>query len=700
MSELMGKETKQNSSKSDKKNINHIDNSIESQTDGPGSILEIKDLCFAYPEEEKRALNHISFQIKEGEFLVLCGKSGCGKSTLLKHMKTPLTPHGKRKGEILFDGKNLHEMTGREQSQRIGYVLQNPDNQIVTDKVWHELAFGLESLGYKSAEIRIRVAEMASYFGIQDWFYKNVAELSGGQKQLLNLASIMAMHPDILILDETGREQSQRIGYVLQNPDNQIVTDKVWHELAFGLESLGYKSAEIRIRVAEMASYFGIQDWFYKNVAELSGGQKQLLNLASIMAMHPDILILDEPTSQLDPIAASDFLGTVKKINRDLGTTILLTEHRLEEVFPAADRVVVMEGGEVLCMGTPEEIGEELKKQNHEMFLAMPVPMQIYAKVNSGKHMECPITVRDGRNWLNAICKEKQIRTQEAEFFGKDAKEKLAKEEIILEAKDIWFRYDKDQPDVVKGLNLSLKRGEFFALLGGNGTGKSTTLSIISRLRKPYRGKVVLEGKDIRRYSEKELFRGFLGVLPQNPQSLFVKKTVELELFEMVGGTKEKKNEEYHLAMEKREAVEGIVKVTHLEGLLHRHPYDLSGGEQQRLALAKILLLRPKLLLMDEPTKGLDSYFKKEFAEILDLLKKQGVTIFMISHDIEFCASYADRCGLFFDGNIAASGTPKSFFAGNNFYTTAANRMARKYFPMAVTAADVAEALLDDSRCV
>ena len=554
-----------------------------------GAILEIKDLCFAYPEEEKRALNHVSLQVEEGEFLVLCGKSGCGKSTLLKHMKTPLTPHGKRKGEILFDGQKLHEMT--------------------------------------------------------------------------------------------NREQSQRIGYVLQNPDNQIVTDKVWHELAFGLESLGYKNAEIRIRVAEMASYFGIQDWFYKNVAELSGGQKQLLNLASIMAMHPDILILDEPTSQLDPIAASDFLETVKKINRDLGTTILLTEHRLEEVFTAADRVVVMDGGEVLCTGTPEEIGEELKKQNHEMFLAMPVPMQIYAKVNSATHMPCPITVRGGRNWLNAICKEKQIQPQEADFFGKDAKETTEKEEIILEAKDIWFRYDKDQPDVVKGLNLSLKRGEFFALLGGNGTGKSTTLSIISRLRKPYRGKVLLEGKDIRRYSEKELFRGFLGVLPQNPQSLFVKKTVELELFEMVGGTKEKKDGEYHLAMDKREAVEGI-------------------GEQQRLALAKILLLRPKLLLMDEPTKGLDSYFKKEFAEILDLLKQQGVTIFMISHDIEFCASYADRCGLFFDGNIAASGTPGTFFAGNNFYTTAANRMARKYFPMAVTAADVAEALSDDSGCM
>lgn len=602
------------------------------------NILEIVDLCFAYPEEEKRALNHVSFDVKDGEFLVICGKSGCGKSTLLTHLKTPLTPHGKRKGEILFQGTPIGEMS--------------------------------------------------------------------------------------------NREQSQRIGYVLQNPDNQIVTDKVWHELAFGLESLGYDNADIRIRVAEMASYFGIQDWFYKNVSELSGGQKQLLNLASIMAMHPDMLILDEPTSQLDPIAASDFLETVKKINRDLGTTIILTEHRLEEVFPSADRVVVMDKGEVLCLGTPEEIGEELKKRNHEMFLAMPVPMQIYAKVES--EQACPITVRDGRNWLDAVCRKQGIpmadasstfagrrgkaeqtkeagkavgeieketsdvkKTEKNKSFLSKLSEQLSgkKEDVILECDDLWFRYDKELPDIVKGLSFSLKRGEFFALLGGNGTGKSTTLSLLSRLRKPYRGKVLLEGKDIRRYSDKELFRNFLGVLPQNPQSLFVKKSVELELFEMVGGIKEKKNDEYQLAMDKKDAVEGVIKVTHLEELLHRHPYDLSGGEQQRLALAKILLLRPKLLLMDEPTKGLDSYFKKEFADILALLKQQGVTIFMISHDIEFCASYADRCGLFFDGNIAACGAPGEFFAGNNFYTTAANRMARRYFPMAVTGEDVVECL-------
>ena len=582
-----------------------------------GTFLEIQDLSFAYPEEEKRALDHVNLTIEEGEFLVLCGRSGCGKSTLLTHLKTPLTPHGKRKGEILFQGMPLSDMS--------------------------------------------------------------------------------------------NRDQSRKIGYVLQNPDNQIVTDKVWHELAFGLESLGYSTPDIRIRVAEMASYFGIQDWFYKNVAELSGGQKQLLNLASIMAMHPDLLVLDEPTSQLDPIAASDFLETVKKINRDLGTTIILTEHRLEEVFPSADRVAVMEEGTILAEGSPSHIGQVLKEKDHEMFLAMPVPMQIYSMVDADVPVECPVTVRDGRKWLDAVCEKKGILPEEKResahgpegkhsIYSGKGQDKGEEREVLLECRDVWFRYEKDTPDVVKGLNLSLYKGEFYCLLGGNGTGKTTTLSLISRLRKPYRGKILLGGKDIRRYTDRELFHGFLGVLPQIPQSLFVKKTVELELFEMVGGKKERKNDEYNLSLEKKDVVDGIMQVTHLEGLLHRHPYDLSGGEQQRLALAKILLLRPKLLLMDEPTKGLDSYFKKEFADILALLKEQGVTIFMISHDIEFCASHADRCGLFFDGSVAASGTPEAFFAGNNFYTTAANRMARKYFPMAVTGKDVAECLRQQTK--
>ena len=568
-----------------------------------GSILDIENLSFAYPGEEIRALDRISLHIDKGEFIVLCGKSGCGKSTLLCHLKPPLTPHGKHKGEILFSGKPLEEMT--------------------------------------------------------------------------------------------NRDQAQRIGFVLQNPDNQIVTDKVWHELAFGLESLGFKTRDIRIRVAEMASYFGIQDWFYRDVASLSGGQKQLLNLASIMAMHPDLLVLDEPTSQLDPIAASDFLETVKKINRDLGTTIILTEHRLEEVFPAADRVVVMDEGRIYAVGTPMEIGQKLKEDDHEMFTALPSPMQIYARTITREELPCPITVRDGRQWLDKVMaampepgeSETEDGSRIMPEYGNTTIENHP--QIIIEGKDLWFRYDKDLPDVVKGLSIKLFEGEFYCLLGGNGTGKSTTMALLSRLRTPYRGKILLQGKDIRKYKSADLFRGFLGVLPQNPQSLFVKKTVEEELYEMIGGRKEKKDASWHLAMDKEDAVAGIADLTHLNPFMSRHPYDLSGGEQQRLALAKILLLRPRLLLMDEPTKGLDSYFKQEFAGILAQLRAHGVTIFMISHDIEFCAAYADRCGLFFDGNVVADGPPREFFAGNNFYTTSANRMAREYFPEAVTGKDV-----------
>lgn len=558
------------------------------------AIISIRNLNFSYPEMERRALKDINIDIEPGSFTVLCGKSGCGKSTLMRHLKTVLAPHGNKQGTIYYKGMPLEDV-GR-------------------------------------------------------------------------------------------REQSAEIGYVLQNPDNQIVTDKVWHELAFGLESLGFDTPTIRLRVAEMASYFGIQAWFMRDVAELSGGQKQLLNLAAIMALHPSVLILDEPTSQLDPIAASDFLETVKKINRDLGTTVIMTEHRLEDVFPAADQVVVMDNGSIIAKGTPEVIGEALKHMNHTMFLSMPAPMQIYSEIPSEE--KCPITVRDGRKWLDELEKQGKITHQKIELEKKDPFEDVP--EVIC-LKDVWFRYDRNLPDVVKDLSLSVKKGQFFALVGGNGTGKTTTLSLISGINRPYRGKILIEGKDVRRYSDKELFRGLLGVLPQNPQSLFVKKTVELDLYEMIGGKKENKRKEFDSPMKKETVVLGMAKLMRIDHLLTHHPYDLSGGEQQRLALAKIMLLKPRIILMDEPTKGLDNYFKQEFAEIINKLKEHGVTIVMVSHDIEFCAKYADRCGLFFEGNIVTENEPRAFFSGNSFYTTSANRMSRHVFENAITVKDVIE---------
>ena len=576
------------------------------------AILRVENYGFTYPDQTKSALHDIHMELLPGSFTILCGTSGCGKSTFLRQLKPVLRPHGSITGNIIF----------------LGHALSRWDD----------------------------------------------------------------------------RTLSASIGFVMQDPDAQIVTDKVWHELAFGLESLGFDTDTIRLRVAEMASYFGIQQWFYKNVDELSGGQKQLLNLAAIMAMHPSLLILDEPTSQLDPIAAGNFLETIRKINRELGTTILMTEHRLEEVFPMADRILLMDEGTILCDAEPRTAGLWMYEHAHPMFRAMPAPLQIYAENESRRDKEnAPLTVREGREWLNRRIAENSpaeashgspAYTPQNSASGTCPTHDAAP---LLELQDVWFRYDRDLPDVLRATSFSLYPGEIYGLLGGNGSGKSTMLSLMARVRKPYRGRILLDGRDIRKYSDYELYRGFLGVIPQNPQSLFVKKTVELELYEMIGGRKEVISEEFPIDMEKKRVVEEIAALTHLSPLMDHHPYDLSGGEQQRLALAKILLLRPRLLLMDEPTKGMDACFKEEFAGILRQLTRSGITVFLISHDIEFCARYADRCGMFFDGHVVTENETVTFFAGNTFYTTSTNRMVRHLWPEVIVPKQVAEHLQTDT---
>lgn len=554
-----------------------------------GANLTIQNLTFTYPEQEKPALRDICLSCKPGEFIVLCGPSGCGKTTLLRQCKPALAPYGIRTGTVLFDNQPLETLN--------------------------------------------------------------------------------------------AHDAAAKIGFVQQNPENQIVTDKVWHELAFGLESLGCDPPTIRLRVAEMASFFGIQAWFYTNVTELSGGQKQLLALASVMALQPSLLILDEPTSQLDPVAASEFLATVGKINRELGVTVILTEHRLEEAFPLCSRAVVMDTGRILCEGSPDKVGVALRSAGHRMFLAMPTPMRVWARVENP--LPCPVTVRDGRDWLSKAASARNGAFQKIE---KSRKARRTGEKTAVELDEVWFRYSKDAPDVVKGLTFQAYPGEITAVLGGNGTGKTTSLSLIAGLNKPYRGKVKINDVDIEKIPAEKLFDRCLGVLPQNPQALFVGKTVEEDLLEIFA--------DIHIPKaEKRERVQKIARLCRLTGLLQSHPYDLSGGEQQRAALAKILLLEPSILLLDEPTKGLDAEFKQIFAGILRRLTAAGVAVVMVSHDIEFCAQYADTCALFFDGGIVTQGTPQKFFSGNSFYTSAANRMARHVLPKAVTAEDVILAL-------
>ena len=533
--------------------------------------FQIQNLTFAYPGREN-TLTGVDLTIRKGEYVVVCGRSGSGKTTLLRHLKTVLTPHGQRSGEIRFCGRPLEQVA--------------------------------------------------------------------------------------------LPEQAAKIGYVMQDPDSQIVTDKVWHELAFGLENLGYDTATIRSRVAEMACYFGIGDWFHRDVAVLSGGQKQLLNLASIMAMQPEVLILDEPTSQLDPLAAADFLNTVRRINLELGTTVIITEHRLEDIFPAADRAIVMDGGRIIADAPPRQIGSALYQQAHPMFAAMPTPMRVFYGANAQGN--CPLTVREGRSWLSSAvpapsCTELPVVPL------------AAAEETALELKELWFRYEKSSPDVLRGLSARIPKGSLYAIVGGNGAGKSTALKAICGVCRPYRGSVRLFGKQAESYKGK-LFRNCLAMLPQDPKSLFVKDTLRQELQEIC---------------REEETLLKIARRCEVDTLLDAHPYDLSGGEQQRAALAKVLLTNPRILLLDEPTKGIDNFYKQKLAKILRDLQAEGVTVVMVSHDVEFCAQYADVVSMFFDGQLLTTNTPRQFFGQNSFYTTAAGRMSRCVFRNAVTAEDV-----------
>ena len=545
-------------------------------------ILRVDGLKFSYPNQLKKALNNINFSIDEGDFVLICGESGCGKSTLLRHLKPELSPHGQVSGDIYYYSQKIND--------------------------------------YSSKQI------------------------------------------------------ASEIGYVLQNPDSQIVTDKVWHELAFGLENMGLDTQSIRLRVAEMASFFGIQGWFRKNVNDLSGGQKQLLNLASIMAMQPKILILDEPTSQLDPIAAKDFIDTLVRINKELSTTIIMTEHNLEDIYSVCDKVIVMEDGKVICNDTNYKVVDILSgDKNHKMFKSLPTPSKIYNQLNG--YLEgankSPLTVKDCRQWLNDSMDEVTI----TKLDDTETEINISKKdrEIAIELKDVYFQYNKISEPTIRDLSFKVYKGEIYSILGGNGTGKSTTLSLVARQRKPQRGKIFINNIEMKKYNNKSLYENNLALLPQNPQSLFVFETVREDLEEVL--ILKNKDREY---IDKE--VKRVSKLLDIEHLLEHHPYDLSGGELQRAGMAKVMLLNPKIILLDEPTKGLDAYCKEEIGKMLMKLRDMGVAIVVVSHDIEFSARYSDRCAMFFDGSIVSEGTPKEFFLGNNFYTTVSNRIARNIF--------------------
>lgn len=544
------------------------------------ALLRFEKVSFAYPDAARRALDEVSFSMEEGEYLVVCGESGCGKTTLLRQAKPELTPAGARGGTVYYREQPLSE-----------------------------------------------VPELTS---------------------------------------------AMEIGYVQQNPDNQIVTDYVWHELAFGLENMALPTRMIQRKVSEMASFFGMEEWFRKKTSELSGGQKQMLNLASIMAMNPKLLILDEPTSMLDPLAARNLLDTVARINRELGVAVLLCEHRLEDVFQRADRVLLMKQGRILADDTPENLTFALQRDPaaSRIYLGLPGAARIFGELQKEgicpAEEKLPLSIRDARRLL----KKMDLPLERGEVIPEKERKKVPrkKEKPALEASELWFRYEEKGKDVLRGLSLSLGRGEFLALLGGNGAGKSTLLRILCGLKKPLRGKVKKD-KALR-----------LAMLPQSPQALFTYDSVWEDLLDAArqGGQGD--------AADRAKAMAAKLELT---DKLTSHPFDLSGGELQRAALGKLLLQDADILLLDEPTKGLDAYLKQELAGILRKLTEDGITLLMVTHDLEFAAAYADRCALLFDGRITSEEEPHAFFTGNRFYTTTAGLIAEGYIPGAITCGEV-----------
>ncbi|HET6872598.1 MAG TPA: ABC transporter ATP-binding protein, partial [Sporolactobacillaceae bacterium] len=539
-------------------------------------LFEAKNLTFHYPDSEQPALWEVSFSIEPGEFVVLCGPSGGGKSTLLRLLKREIAPHGHTNGAIFYKGQALESVDAACQAKEIGFVFQDPENQIVMDRVLEELVFGLENLGTPLLEIQRRLAEMVH---------------------------------------------------------------------AFGLEILLQKKTEA-----------------------LSGGQKQLINLASVLLLEPDVLLLDEPLAQLDPVTAKEFLSTIKRMNEDYGLTVLMVEHHLEDVMPLSDRLIVLDQGKKRYDGNPRKVIHEMGRRKEETFHRyLPSPTVLYLETfqkEGGEPETIPLNVKEGRRWLaqlDSVVQNQKPLHIEARLKGKKA---VNSPSPILEARNIDFQYERDQVWLLDQLSVSVQKGECLTILGANGSGKSTLLKVLAGLIKPQAGALYFEGKKVKRTLPAEI-----GYLPQNPKLFFLHDSI-LEEYEQLTSTQG----------DRRRVDEEIEDYLHQFGLSEQksnHPYDLSGGELQKAALIGVLLQHPTVLLLDEPTKGLDPVAKEDLASYLIKLKKSGMTLVMVTHDVEFASTVSDQCAMLFQGVLTGQGPVDDFFKGNTYYTTTVNRLTR-----------------------
>lgn len=549
------------------------------------ALIEFKDFSFKYALSSSPAVKNIDLSINDGEFVLLCGQNGSGKSTLLNCIKNETAPAGTRTGSILFDQ--------------------------------------------------------------------------------LDICSL------------SPAKSCSQIGLIRQDTDGQIVTDSVYSELVFGLENLGADRAFIKRRAAEVSGYFGMGDWFSKPVDKLSGGQKQLLSIASALALNPRLLLLDEPTAQLDPIAAGEIIRFIARLCRETGTSVIIAEQRLEEIMPFCDKVVFMDEGCIKLNLNPKEICKQIPPE-HEFFGYLPSAAKIFRK--TGGQGECPLSVGDARNYLfqttgiapkhKSVLPSTDDKTRKAPKTENNVRYAANLSDCSVELKNISFTYEKRTNDVISELSMRLYPNEITCILGENSAGKTTLLRLIAGFIKPYSGKIIFKNKSAK-----------IAYLPQDSKAIFCLDKLFDDLLQVAG-----------LSRHEDEAIrltEETLKNYRLDHLRDRHPFDLSGGETQRAALAKLSIADPDIYLLDEPAKGLDIISKTELADILKILSKSGKTVVLVTHDMDFAARYTDRCIMLFSGNAAADLSTRDFFKDNCFYTTTAARISAGFDDNAITDEDV-----------
>jgi energy-coupling factor transporter ATP-binding protein EcfA2 len=456
----------------------------------------------------------------------------------------------------------------------------------------------------------------------------------------------------VIVAGHDTRHYSPRVlarltGFVFQDPEAQFVAGRVDDELAFGMEQLGVPAVTMRKRVEEVLDLLGIAALRDREIATLSGGERQRVAVAAALALQPSILALDEPTSQLDPWGAEEVLAALNRLNEDLGLTIVLAEHRLERVVTHADRLTVLTAGGTVSLDGPAR--ETVRRADVD---SLPALLALGRRLDWDP---LPLSIKDGRA---ARRRDAALGHVPAPAAPDPAPPGGAPVVALQRVSAGWDRHH-----VLREVDLEVRPGELLALMGRNGSGKTTLLRLVAGLHRPSSGKVLIAGQDTTRFHPADIAQT-VGYLPQNPSALFFAETLRAELAFTL-----KHHRQSGLDLEATLATLG------LEHAIERHPRDLSGGERERAALAAVLVGGPRVLLLDEPTRGMDAVRKRALIATLHRLRDDGVAILLATHDVELVAEVASRVALLGDGRIVADGGPRAVLSGSLTFTTAVNKL-------------------------